>query len=50
MIRLGSLGAAVLVGVPASGAAAELQPGVRTQTPFVAYGIQILGLSEKRDD
>ena len=43
--------ATVLVGVCSRvAAAAQLRPGVRTQAPFVAYGIQILGLSEKRDD
>jgi hypothetical protein len=31
-------------------AAAQPRPGVRTQAPFMAYRIQILGLSEKRDD
>jgi hypothetical protein len=49
-IWLGWRGAAVLVSMLASGHCRPAPPGGRTQAPFVAYGIQIPGLSEKRDD
>ena len=49
-IWLERLGAAVLVGVLASGRCRPAPAGRSHVTPFVAYGIQIIGLREKRDD